>query len=415
MERCMDGFLKESPKTSGGDVGEARDIPCEAIVRLVQSTGRHFLSEADTDALGRLRAGTEDRFGRALLDCVLDKADGRYAYPTYLALPVLQDPVHPSEDLDVPTFDQMSLLVADVIRFEVGAVHRWHDTLPEERPGVGVARKRVRLGLRCIARAAPADRVPAQADLEGWTRSESAARRLIAHLPEPGEGKYRRRIDASMLPVYVQHDEYMFIRVLQSYETVFTSLVKSAASALNGLRSQNLERTCQAIDFAADAFDRASHLFSLLATMRPASFRTFREFTDGASAIQSEHYKKFELLCGVPRRSRLESEAFASVPGVQEIARSDPDTISRAYAEESRKGWGSHVQWQAFRLSTVRLEQAHQRWKTTHYRLAQRMLGDIRGSGYTAGVPYLKSVLGNRLFWQLGDGTANVEGDRALS
>jgi tryptophan 2,3-dioxygenase len=51
--------------------------------------------------------------------------------------------------------------------------------------------------------------------------------------------------------------------------------------------------------------------------------------------------------------------------------------------------------------AVVELERRHQRWKTTHFRLAARMLGDAAGSGYTAGVPYLRQCLENRLFWRL--------------
>jgi tryptophan 2,3-dioxygenase len=51
----------------------------------------------------------------------------------------------------------------------------------------------------------------------------------------------------------------------------------------------------------------------------------------------------------------------------------------------------------------TKLEGGHQRWKATHHSLAARMLGEAQGSGYTAGVPYLRKCLDNRLFWRLGD------------
>jgi tryptophan 2,3-dioxygenase len=38
------------------------------------------------------------------------------------------------------------------------------------------------------------------------------------------------------------------------------------------------------------------------------------------------------------------------------------------------------------------------------------MLGEAHGSGYTAGVPYLRKCLDNRLFWRLAD---YLEGSRA--
>lgn len=48
--------------------------------------------------------------------------------------------------------------------------------------------------------------------------------------------------------------------------------------------------------------------------------------------------------------------------------------------------------------ATRELETVHQRWKQTHWKLAVRMIGEERGTGYTVGVPYLKSVIDHRLF-----------------
>jgi hypothetical protein len=42
---------------------------------------------------------------------------------------------------------------------------------------------------------------------------------------------------------------------------------------------------------SASALREAGPLFSLLATMPVESFRLFRQFTEGASAIQSRGYK----------------------------------------------------------------------------------------------------------------------------
>jgi tryptophan 2,3-dioxygenase len=45
-----------------------------------------------------------------------------------------------------------------------------------------------------------------------------------------------------------------------------------------------------------------------------------------------------------------------------------------------------------------RFEAAIMAWRQTHYRLAVRMLGERRGTGYTEGVPYLHEARRVRLF-----------------
>lgn len=51
--------------------------------------------------------------------------------------------------------------------------------------------------------------------------------------------------------------------------------------------------------------------------------------------------------------------------------------------------------------AAAELERVHQMWKQTHWRLADKMIGEDRGTGYTEGVPYLKDALENRLFSRL--------------
>ena len=52
--------------------------------------------------------------------------------------------------------------------------------------------------------------------------------------------------------------------------------------------------------------------------MQPEAFLRFREYTDGASAIQSRNYKRLESLCRRPDAGRLDSPAYRSVPEIRE-------------------------------------------------------------------------------------------------
>jgi tryptophan 2,3-dioxygenase len=224
---------------------------------------------------------------------------------------------------------------------------------------------------------------------------------LLAALPAATDQDAALRIAISVLPVDVRHDEYLFIRVLQASEATFVALADNLQIAIQGIRTKDVERIRAAVIAASSCITQGGRLFSLLATMNAESFRHFRQFTEGASAIQSEHYKRFELLCGVPSAQRLASAAFINVPPVQDEARSDPETLTRAYMNARSQGWFGAADWESIDAALDKLEETHQRWKTTHFRIASRMLGDARGSGYTAGVPYLQELLDNRLFWAI--------------
>ncbi|MFJ6940256.1 tryptophan 2,3-dioxygenase family protein [Streptomyces sp. NPDC101132] len=380
LPACRDGYLL------------ARRVTDE-----VRRTGKHFLPLPVLRRLDALRSGhATDRlpYLRTFLDCVLDKHDGRYANRTYLALPlldmVLDDPEGPLDPNHMAT-----LLIADVVRFESRVREpRGPDTGPAgggadpDPPGPDTTRKRLRHALRFVSD-----------DLGGLDAGDVAD--LLPRPPATAAGRW---FDLTVQPVYVLHDEFFFIRALQAHEMLFTAVVAEVRAAITALRDGRPGAAARHVDRAAASVDRAAALFRLVATMRPDHFTGFRRYTQGASAIQSEQYKRFEVLCGLPSGERLCSAAFAGVPAVRaEAEDAAHDTVARAYLDLRRRTPVGHAERELLHAALARLEDRHQRWKATHRSLAARMLGDAPGSGYTDGVPYLTACLGNRLFRQLAE------------
>lgn len=360
--------------------------------------------------LAEIRTGLESRYALTgtYLDCILDKHDNSYRYETYLALPLLR-PLIPSHGTYQSASQLAAFLVADAIRFELRALHGWHELMPAARPPLDIVRKRIRKGVRFAApwfspgelSLAPDQSLDRLLDLAERPEQPETATLLLAALPAATEEDAALRIALSVLPVDVLHDEYLFIRVLQASEVTFVTLVDQVQTAIGGIRARDADTARAAVLAASQCITQGGRLFSILATMSADSFRRFRQFTEGASAIQSEHYKRFELLCGVPPAQRLASAAFSNVPPVQDEARGDPETLTRAYLDARRQGWFGPAEWKSIDAALDQLEETHQRWKTTHFRIAGKMLGDAGGSGYTAGVPYLRDLLDNRLFWAI--------------
>ncbi len=377
-----------------------------ALTHEVRRAGKHFLPQPLLLQLVEIRRRhTSGRrpFLRAFLDCLLDKHEGRYWNRTYLALPLLE------LLLDGPqgalAADRMAtLLISDVVRFELQAQDAPRDAADgvPDRPGPAVLDKRLRHALRFVARGHGGADGPGPAPrAAGPPLPHAAGADGLPRLPAGSAGRW---FEVTVLPVYVLHDEYFFIRVLQAHEMLFTAIAAQMRAAIAALRGGCPQAGAQGVDGAAVLLERAAALFRLVATMRPEHFAGFRPFTQGASAIQSEQYKRFEVLCGLPDAARLGSAAFAGVPAVRAQAQ-DPghDTVVRAYLDLRRTGGAGRAQLRALDASLGRLEERHQRWKSAHRGLAVRMLGDAHGSGYTEGVPYLTRCLDNRLFGQLGE------------
>lgn len=158
----------------------------------------------------------------------------------------------------------------------------------------------------------------------------------------------------------LEHDEYFFVRALQAHEMVFTTLTEELGTATQALRRGDVATATARVRRGVAVFDRAAMLFRLVATMRPAAFHAFRQYTEGASAIQSEAYKRFELACGTPTAQRLCSEAFDNVPAVRAEA-PGLDNFSRAWHDVGRHGPAAAE----LARTVAQLEAGHQRGCST--------------------------------------------------
>lgn len=359
------------------------------IAELVKAVGKHHLPARFLVELDRRRVlAPSGSMESIFLACVLDKYDDAYDYESYLCLPLVrlltEREEHHGEQI-------AALLISDSIRFELAS----RDSGASEE---SILRKRVHRGLaqlKCLG-------VVFEPGLEERLISGEAV--ALEQLPAARDS-VAELLSLSVLPVDVYPDEYMFIRVLQTFEVLTSRMVESAISAVTWLGFDQPANATENIAECAAMIRRVQRLFSLMATIPPDVFQAFRQFTEGASAIQSRRYKEFELLCGRPEQSRLNSPAFENVSDVQAEA-DKAVTISQLVAERARNWDATHCA-ELFNAMRV-LEDAHQAWKVTHVSVATRMLGDSPGSGYTSGVPYLRSVVDNRLFWSVS--AAMIEG-----
>ncbi|MFI6149153.1 tryptophan 2,3-dioxygenase family protein [Streptomyces sp. NPDC051109] len=378
-------------------------FPYAGVVAAYREGGKHFVPGSLLALLDRARgeltaapapvgAGQEaarevlERF----LDTALDKYDGRYDYPTYTALSLLAPPAGAGPEEMRGHRDRLVVhLLGDLARFELEAVAGETALLPQLRPSPLLVGKRHRLALRvaapALARLGLLGPVPGE-------EPEKAARRLWETADASMTARERLVLDLSMLPVHVTHDEYLFIRVLQAFEATFTLLAAELRAAIEALDAGRGPAAADRLRRAAAALTESAPLFSLLATMQAEAFRVFREFTEGASAIQSRSYKLVESLCRTPDAERLHSHAYRSVPEVREQVLAGQRSLDDAYADAlagPRAGRGCVLPAAA---AMEEFASAMRRWRQTHYRLAVRMLGSRSGTGYTEGTPYLGEV-----------------------
>jgi tryptophan 2,3-dioxygenase len=397
-----------------GDPDPSR-FPYDDVVAEYQRVGKHFVADDLLKALSTVRDGLDTWSGTdaaaslmliRFLSTALDKWDGRYDYPTYIALDVLALP-NVDDPPDDPAAalarrDRMTVgLLADALGFELAVAEGRTQLLPEQRPPVDLPGKRYRLGLKVatpalyrlgLGAAGTAENPGGQVPRITVADLADSVRRLCAVVDGELSPDECRTLQLSMLPVYLSHDEYLFIRVLQLFETTFTLLAIQLRAAVIAMADDDWPQARSRLDVASSALGESAPLFSLLATMQVESFRTFREFTSGASAIQSRGYKVVESLCRTPDPQRLNSLAYLSVPEVRERVLAGQATMDEVFTAARAAGRIPAADQEALVAAMRRFSDTLLRWRQTHYRLAVRMLGERSGTGYTEGTPYLREV-----------------------
>jgi tryptophan 2,3-dioxygenase len=380
---------------AGADPG---DFPYDVVVAAIHAVGKHFVAAellGDLDGVRRDVPRGCPAHGRLarFLDTVLDKFDGRYDNPSYLALEQLglpgadgcPAPRHAAHRRD----RLIALLMADVMRFELGTAHGCLDLLPELRPHRKVVAKRCRHALRVSLPALARLGIEVEIDPDDPLGTALRVYRAVLADATPDE---RRTLQLTAIPVSVVHDEHMFIRALQAYETIFALIGVQLAAAVAALTRGEALLAADGLRGAEAALHEASGVWSLVATMQPAAFLRFREYTDGASAIQSRSYKRMESLCRRPDADRLDSPAYDSVPEVRARVIAGQPNIDGALDSAIASGLLDPGEHTAVSAAMASFESAILKWRKTHCSIAMRMLGERRGTGGSAGVAYLEQA-----------------------
>lgn len=378
MTRSVDAVTVSAVESWLAESSAEESFPYEEVLASFHRVGKHFVSEHVLDALEKARTVRPTRQLAGFLDTLLDKRDGRYEYETYLALAML-----PMERHDrIRTH-----LVADVAAFELAALEGRTTLFPERRPDERTVTKRLR---HTLSGTAPARRRLGLADDDPTAPPREAAARMLELVAGDQTAAERQVLRLSILPVATEHDEYLFLRVLQAFEATFAYLAARLRSAVDSVSTADGAAATAALGEAERALRESAPLFSLLATMQVASFRTFRDYTEGASAIQSRGYKLMESLCRTPDRARVDSPAYESVPGVRaSVLAGQPNLDAAIIAAGDRL---SDETRGALTAAMSGFAGAVTRWRNTHHKLAVRMLGERTGTGYTLGTPYLAQV-----------------------
>jgi tryptophan 2,3-dioxygenase len=391
--------LNSLRKGQNAEGQNAEAFPFIEVLWSYRRHGKHFVSSQLAAALKNVRetlaAAPADMHPLLcpFLDVMLDKHDGRYDYRSYLALELMGLPQedtlirHP-RDAQAELDRGVLLLATDIIRFELDALHGVSNWLPQRAAGRKLVEERCRRTLKALQAYLARLGLDDLLDLDAPTDSGRALVRAVDAMLSAEE---KLRLQLTNVPVYVVHDEYMFIRILQCFETVFAWLCAQLRTAIDACAT-DIRTTIGCLQQCCRHLQDAAPLFHVLSTLDPQSFQAFRVYTEGASAIQSRNYKRVESLCNKPADDRLRSLAYQSVPEIQRLVLDGHATLNDAYLLAKHRGRDAAPILNELAEIMKKFETLLKRWRQSHYSIAVKMLGTGTGTGYTEGTPYLNAV-----------------------
>jgi tryptophan 2,3-dioxygenase len=217
---------------------------------------------------------------------------------------------------------------------------------------------------------------------------------------------------AAQRPRSDAHDELLFIVIHQVYELWFKQLLHEGAWLQSRLDAGETADAMATIGRMLTILKTVVAQVDVLETMMPAQFAAFRGELDSSSGFQSAQFRGIEILLGRRDESILRPHAPGSeAHRTLSSAMSSPSLLDSLLAHLARRGHPVPAEvLSAYRSGGgdaqlcerfVDLDEGVMEWRYRHVQMVRRMIGDLPGTGGSAGVGYLASTLMTPAFGDL--------------
>ena len=235
-------------------------------------------------------------------------------------------------------------------------------------------------------------------------------------------------------PLSASHDEMLFIIIHQTSELWVKLSLHELDAARSALARDALDAAFKYMARVARIQHQLIQSWEVLATLTPAEYSVMREGLASSSGFQSHQYRALEFMMGNKNAAMIDVHGAASHHRAQlrdalqraslydealrVMARQGlpvpADRLERDFtqpyhaSEEVEQCWATVYRhpdryWDLYELAEklVDLEYHVQLWRVGHLKTVERVIGFKRGTGGTAGVPYLARVLDQVFFPEL--------------
>jgi tryptophan 2,3-dioxygenase len=224
-------------------------------------------------------------------------------------------------------------------------------------------------------------------------------------------------------PLSDHHDEMLFIVIHQTKELWMKELLHELRLAIDLVQHDRFAEAYKALARVSRIQAVMTLSWDVLSTLTPVDYLKFRSVLGTASGFQSEQFREIEFRVGLkepslvnqyekgsPVRTRLE-RALAE-PSLREASH---DALERAgfdlgdrSVEATAQAWlqvyrDSQRWFELYGMAEklLDIDDALAAWRFKHVLTVERIIGNKRGTGGSAGAPYLRSTIEKRVFPEL--------------
>ncbi len=225
-----------------------------------------------------------------------------------------------------------------------------------------------------------------------------------------------------------EHDETLFIIIHQAYELWFKQILHEIDRVKDQFVANDLFGAVATLKRIRMVLKTAVGMVDILETMTPLSFASFRERLESASGFQSCQFRELEFSLGYKRpellvhqpegsdaRARMErrlrepsvvdrfydllEQRGATVPsGLRAKDPAQPNEASPELQKEILRLYKEQGELAILVEAMTDIDEGLQEWRYRHVKVAERTIGNKKGTGGSSGVEFLKRALFKPVF-----------------
>ena len=224
-------------------------------------------------------------------------------------------------------------------------------------------------------------------------------------------------------PLSGLHDEMLFIIIHQTKELWMKELLHELELAIRLIGDDRFAEAYKAMARISRIQAVMTLSWDVLSTLTPVDYMKFRDVLGTSSGFQSAQFREIEYRLGLKNDSYLQHYPSGSPEKTRlQIALEEPSLREAAIAALKRAGFDlgdasaeslaaawlevyrDADRWfELYELAEklVDIDDALASWRHKHVLTVERIIGNKRGTGGSAGAPYLRSTLDKRIFPEL--------------